>query len=443
MIDSELEKNLNGLKSAARRLRRFSTDDKNRVLNLVADRLQKEKDEILAANRADLARLANETQPTGSQKPTSAFKDRLTLDSSRIDQMAESIRAVARLPDPVGETVESRVLQNGLKIRRVLSPLGSILMIFESRPNVITEVFALAFKSGNTVALRGGSDSRETSSCLYRIIHHVLSAEINSETGSMIAIPFVGIEDYDRGLVGRLLQRSDLFDVCIPRGGSELIDRVTNEAMMPVIKNDKGVCHLDAHENADLEMVTKIALNAKTQRPGVCNSMETLLVDRTIARNLFLKLVPAFAAKGVQFVACDESYELLQKIAKTDLIESKWMSSVTLAEETDFSKEYLDLKMNIKIVDGLDTAVFHISRFGSDHSETIVTQDEATARRFQTDVDSACVYWNASTRFTDGFELGLGGEIGISTQKLHVRGPVGLRELTSARWLIDGTGQIR
>lgn len=443
MIDSELEKNLNGLKRAARRLRRLSSEDKNRVLNLVADRLQKKKDEILAANRADLARLASATRPTGSQKSTAAFKDRLTLDSTRIDQMAESVRAVAKLPDPVGETVESRVLKNGLKIRRVLSPLGSILMIFESRPNVITEVFALAFKSGNTVALRGGSDSRETAAYLYRIINQVLSAEIHSETGSPVAIPFVGIEDYDRDLIGRLLQRADLFDVCIPRGGSELIDRVTNEAMMPVIKNDKGVCHVYAHEQADLDMVTNIALNAKTQRPGVCNSMETLLIDRSIARDLLLKLVPPFAAKGVLFNACNDSYELLQKFAKTDLVESKWMSSVTLAVESDFTKEYLDLKMNVKIVDGIDPAIFHISRFGSDHSETIVTKDEATARQFQTEVDSACVYWNASTRFTDGFELGLGGEIGISTQKLHVRGPVGLRELTSARWLIDGTGQIR
>lgn len=438
MIGSELERSLIGLKRAGRQLRKLSSAEKNRCLELVADRIEKKRDEILAANKSDLARIANES----NRDVTAAFIDRLTLNNLRIDQMAESIRAVARLEDPVGEVIESRTLANGLKTRRVRSPLGSILMIFESRPNVITEVFALAFKSGNTIALRGGSDSRDTAAYLYQIIGFVLQSSIQSDSSS-VAIPFVGIEDYDRELVGRLLRRNDLFDICIPRGGTELINRVSSEATMPIIKNDKGVCHVYVHEEADLEMAANIALNAKTQRPGVCNSMETLLVDRAIAQDLFRKIMPAFFAKGVRFHVCEDSFAMLQTLAKTDLVESTWLSAVTLAKESDFSKEYLDLTMNIKIVHGVGLATFHIAKFGSDHSESIVTKNEAVARLFQNDVDSACVYWNASTRFTDGFEFGLGGEIGISTQKLHVRGPVGLRELTSARWIIDGTGQVR
>ena len=441
MIDSDLEKRLNGLKRASRQLIKLSSEKKNRILNLVADRIQKKKDEILAANREDLAKIASQDNPDG--KITPAFIDRLTLDSSRIDHMAEAIRAVAKLPDPIGEIVESRVLENGLKVRRVRSPLGTILMIFESRPNVITEVFSLAFKSGNTIALRGGSDSRATAGYLYQIIDFILDAELEGEPGSPVAIPFVGIEDYDRALVGRLLQRNDLFDICIPRGGTALIERVVSESRMPVIKNDKGVCHLYAHEKADLDMVVSIGINAKTQRPGVCNSIETLLVDRSIAQQLLTKFVPALFAKGVQFFVCNDTMKILKDLAKKDQVESTWIRAVKPAGDSSFSTEYLDLKLNIKVVEALELAVFHIARFGSDHSETIVTKDEAAARRFQLEVDSACVYWNASTRFTDGFALGLGGEIGISTQKLHVRGPVGLRELTSARWLIDGTGQIR
>lgn len=440
MIDNELERRLSGLKRAARSLTRLTPDRKNRILNLVADRLLKKKNEILQCNREDLARL--DRQETGKDI-TAAFRDRLTLTSERIEHMAEAVRAVAKLPDPVGEVIETRTLANGLKTRRVRSPLGTILMIFESRPNVITEVFSLAFKSGNTIALRGGSDSRATAGYIYQLIDFILESELEAEPGTNLALPFIGIEDYDRALVGRLLQRKDLFDVCIPRGGSALIDRVMSESKMPVIKNDKGICHLYAHEKADLDMVVNIGINAKTQRPGVCNSIETLLVDRSIARVLLRKFVPALFAKGVEFYVCPESFKILTEIAKLDLQESRWILAVHPAQDTDFTKEYLDLKLNIKIVEAFELAVYHIARFGSDHSETIVTSDEPVARRFQLEVDSACVYWNASTRFTDGFELGLGGEIGISTQKLHVRGPVGLRELTSARWLIDGTGQVR
>ncbi len=439
MIDSDVERRLARLKYASRQLSTITSEKKNAILNLIADRILKKAPEIMAANRDDLARLSE--QPT--EKVTAAFRDRLTLDAKRLEHMAESIRAVARLPDPVGEIIEQKTLANGLKVRRIRAPLGTILMIFESRPNVITEVFSLAFKSGNAIALRGGSDSRETASYLYKIINHVLELELAPTAMNSVTLPFVGIEDYDRALVGRLLMRDDVFDICIPRGGSELIKRVTQESRMPVIKNDKGICHLYIHEKADLKMAIDIAINAKTQRPGVCNSIETILIDRAISKPTLAKLVPALFEKGVQFFACNDSFQQLQEIAKTDKIESPWAQSLKLALDANFSREYLDLKINLKIVEGFELAVFHIEKFGSHHSETIVTTDEPSARRFQNEVDSACVYWNASTRFTDGFELGLGGEIGISTQKLHVRGPVGLRELTSARWLIDGTGHVR
>lgn len=440
MTPSELERRLARLKDASRLITRLSTEKKNQVLLKVAAQLEKKQDAILEANHEDLNRLDQE--PAGHV--TSAFRDRLTLNATRIQSMSESIRAVARLPDPVGEIVESRTLENGLKIRRVRSPLGTILMIFESRPNVITEVFALAFKSGNAIALRGGSDSRATATVLYGLIENVLQSEMAHEAPmANPTLPFVGIEDYDRALVGRLLQRDDVFDICIPRGGHELIHRVTNESKMPIIKNDKGVCHLYVHAEADLEMAVRIALNAKVQRPGVCNSIETILVDRSRAREFLLMLTPAMHSEGVHFFAAEEAFKVLREIAKTDGVESAWAANLHQAEEADFYREYLDLKLNIKIVDDLDAAIFHIAKFGSNHSESIITKNEKAARRFQNEVDSACVYWNASTRFTDGFEMGLGGEIGISTQKLHVRGPVGLRELTSPRWLVDGTGQTR
>ncbi len=439
MIDRDIERRLARLKQASRQLMSIPSERKNTILELVADQIINQSAGLLAANRNDLARIAENP----NAKITPAFRDRLTLNESRIAQMAESLRAVAKLPDPVGEIVEQKTLPNGLKVRRVRSPLGTILMIFESRPNVITEVFALAFKSGNSIALRGGSDSKDTAAFLYQLIDQVLQKELAASAVHPGAIPFVGVEDYDRALVGRLLQRNDIFDICIPRGGDDLIARVSQESRMPVIKNDKGVCHLYVHENADLTMATNIAVNAKNQRPGVCNSIETILIDRTIARQALSQIVPALHQKNVSFFVCGDSHQILQDIARTDGIESPWVSAITLADESIFFREYLDLKINLKVVEGYELATFHIDKFGSHHSETIVTNDESIARRFQNEVDSACVYWNASTRFTDGFELGLGGEIGISTQKLHVRGPVGLRELTSVRWVIDGAGHVR
>ncbi len=440
------ELKLTGLKRSRRKLATLSTASKNEILREVARRIDAQKQDLLQANREDLERFDQ------AQSRPASFRDRLALTEARIHHMRDSLLSVADLPDPVGEQLETRTLASGVLAKKIRSPLGTILVIFEARPNVIPEVFALAFKAGNSVCLRGGSESQSTNRVLYQIIEDTLQKllpfpDTDESLSTNRPIPFMGIDDYDRALVGRLLQRSDIFDICIPRGGDELIARVTSESRMPVIKNDRGLCHLYVHEKANLDMALRIAINAKTQRPSVCNSIETLLVDRLVAHQFYRVAVPALYKLGVSFYACEDSIKILKNapdsIAKTDKVESPWVSAVHLADTQAFSREYLDLKLNLKIVEGLELALHHIAIHGSQHSECIITDDEKIAREFQNSVDAACVYWNASTRFTDGYEFGLGGEIGISTQKLHVRGPVGLKELTSARWILDGHGEIR
>jgi len=440
------ESDLVGLKRSSRKIVHLTNDDKNLILQKFAEQLIETQTGILEANALDL-----KVFDLDNSRPAS-FRDRLLLTKERIEKMAQAVLAVASLPDPVGETVETKTLASGLKARRVRSPLGTLLVIFEARPNVISEVFSLAIKSGNAVALRGGSESQNTSAIIYRLIDKVLIDYLpKNSPGETLSTkkpsPFLGIRDYDRALVGRLLQRSDLFDVCIPRGGDELIKRVVSESKMPIIKNDRGLCHLYVHEKADLQMAVEIAINAKTSRPSVCNAIETLIVDRKIAREFYSLAIPKLFAKGVSFYGCEDSLKVLKNdpnsIAKSDGVESPWAHAVHLARDIDFDTEYLDLKLNLKIVENIDLAIHHIEVHSSNHSESIVTSDQSAARKFQNVIDSACVYWNASTRFTDGYEFGLGGEIGISTQKLHVRGPVGLRELTSTRWLVDGNGHIR
>lgn len=370
------------------------------------------------ANAEDLARLPKET--------TSAFRDRLALDDERIGLMSESLRQVAQLPDPVGELVDEKRLANGLRLRRVRAPLGVIFMIFESRPNVILEAFSLAFKSGNTIALRGGSDSRSSAAVLYRVMRESLA-----ETGVEPAV-FFGIENYDRSVVEALLKRPDWIDVAVPRGGERLIDLVSRTALMPVIKNDRGMCHAYVDDEADLALAAKVVANAKTQRPSTCNSLETVLVHEKIAASFLPEL----------HSTCEKA-RVLWKCDARSLAILGGKSRVEAALDRDWDTEHLDQILNCRVVDGLETALAHIEEHGSRHSETILTKNESRARRFQSEVDAAAVYWNASTRFTDGFEFGLGGELGISTQKLHVRGPVGLRELTTPRWIIDGAGQTR
>jgi glutamate-5-semialdehyde dehydrogenase len=312
----------------------------------------------------------------------------------------------------------------------VRAPLGVIFMIFESRPNVVLEAFSLAIKTGNAIALRGGSDSKSTAGALYGIMRDTLVQQGLSPDS------FYGMMDYDRALVEDLLGRKDLIDIVVPRGGDRLIEFVERTAVMPIIKNDRGLCHTYVDDEADLSMAVPIVANAKTQRPGVCNSLETVLVHRKVAAQVLPDLYHATTGVGLEWRCDDESKVLLEKAVGQQ-------PKINSATSTDWDTEHLDQIMNCKIVSGLDDAIAHIEKHGSRHSEAIVTKNEARARKFQNDVDAAAVYWNASTRFTDGFEFGLGGELGISTQKLHVRGPVGLRELTTPRWIVDGTGQTR
>lgn len=413
-----LDERLNALRSAARQQRRLETAKKNSALKRLAEALEKNAGAILSANQEDLKNLKSDYP--------AAFRDRLTLNPKRIQEMAESLRQVAAWADPVGEIVEELTLKNGLKVRRVRAPLGVIFMIFESRPNVILEAFSLAFKSGNVILLRGGSESKATAHAIYSLMNQVMLAEGLSHE------PFWGLEDYDRALVDQLLKRKDMIDIVVPRGGEKLIDFVQKTALMPIIKNDRGLCHAYVDEDADLKMAVRVVANAKVQRPGVCNSLETVLVHEKIAAEFLPALYQETDAAGLQW-RCDKSS--LKILGARPRLQS--------AIETDWDTEHLDLILNVRVVADLDEALAHIDRHGSKHSETILTRDEKKARRFQNDVDAAAVYWNASTRFTDGFQFGLGGELGISTQKLHTRGPVGLRELTTPRWIADGTGQIR
>ena len=408
---------LEASKSAASSLRSASTDQKNRVLATLAASLVKSAPEILRANSLDLAAIPDDATP--------AFRDRLTLNEARLAEMAESLRQVAALPDPVNEIVEERTLvPSGIRSRKMRSPLGVIFMIFESRPNVAIEAFSLAFKAGNAVILRGGKESQTTVGVFYGLIQAALTAE-----GLPPGIVW-GITDSNREIVNVLLSQRKWIDVVVPRGSDRLIELVVENSRIPIIKNDRGLCHLYVDASANLEMALAILRNGKTQRPGVCNSIETLLVHDAVA-DAFLRVAIA-ALPEVEFYLEPGMHAHFRTHA-----------NVKEATRGSFDTEYLDLKISVKKVTSLEGALAHIEAHGSRHSECIVTESEINARRFQTEVDCAAAYWNASTRFTDGFQLGLGGELGISTQKLHVRGPVGLRELTSLRWVFDGTGQVR
>ena len=408
------------VKNAAKTLRSSSLHTRNSVLASLEKKLQSEEATILAANQKDLASL--------DAHATSAFRDRLTLSPVRLSSMRESLRQVTALPDVVGEVIETKTLANGLITKRVRAPLGVIFMIFESRPNVAIEAFSLAFKAGNAVILRGGKESKNTVAVFYRLMQEAL------RENSLPAEIANGITDPDRALVLKLLHERNFIDVVVPRGGDALIEFVVQNSKIPIIKNDRGLCHVYVHEDANLESALAIIENAKKQRPGVCNSMETLLVQEGIASDFLPRVYDQLSKPPhpVQWHGCTKTVKILA--------EKEQVGEITSAS---YDTEYLDYHLNCRIVSNLEEAISHIETHGSKHSEAILTETEATAVKFQNEVDAAAVYWNASTRFTDGFELGLGGELGISTQKLHVRGPVGLRELTSVRWLMIGSGHIR
>ena len=403
-------------KVAARQLGAASTAQKNQALLTMADRLLTEQDRILAANAADMA--------TGKTKGLSAaLLDRLLLTPARIEAMAEGLRQVAALPDPIGECVSGVRRPNGLEIRKVRVPFGVIAMIYEARPNVTVDAAGLCLKTGNAVILRGGSEAIESNKAL---------AAILIEAGRAAGLPdgtVSLIETTDREAVNRLLKLNRYIDVIIPRGGAGLIRTVVENSTVPVIETGIGVCHTFVDESADLEMAADIAFNAKVSRPGVCNAMETLLVHRAVADALLPLLLERYARAGVELRGCPET--------------AARHAAVKPATEEDWATEYHDFILSVKIVEGLDEALDHIDRYSTKHSEAIVTRDYDNARLFQQQVDASTVYVNASTRFTDGFEFGFGAEIGISTQKLHARGPMGLVELTSYKYLVDGNGQIR
>lgn len=414
--ETEILAHLAQTKNAQRSLRALSSSVKNSVLSQLADHLITEQAAILRANELDLKALESQT--------SAAFRDRLKLDPARISSMVESLKQVIASPDPVGQVEETKTLSNGLHVRRERAPLGTIFMIFESRPNVAIEAFSLGFKSGNAMILRAGKESVHTTSALYQVVAKALQAARVD--------PYVlwGVKNLDRDLALFLMQQTQWIDVVVPRGGDSLISFVVSNSKIPIIKNDRGMCHIYVHEDADLAMAQAIIVNAKTQRPGVCNAVETILIHQKVAAQ-FLPVLHEKMAQ-VEWNGCAETLKIL-----------KGKSRVNAAQEASWDTEYLDLKINCRVVADADIAKAHIHAHSSGHSEAVITRSPAVAKAFESEIDAAAVYWNASTRFTDGFELGLGGEIGISTQKLHARGPVGLKELTSLRWIIEGTGQTR
>ena len=399
---------------AARRLAQASTEAKNKALCAAAESLRSSADRVLEANARDLA-------AAGSL--SAAFRDRLTLDRGRIDAMARGVDEIAALPDPVGESIAGWRRPNGLEIEQVRIPLGVIGIIYESRPNVTADAAALCLKSGNAAVLKGGSEALETNSVIADLFAAAL-AKADLPPGAVQLI-----RTTDRAATRALLRQKDLVDAIVPRGGKELIRALEEESEIPVIKHLEGVCQLYVDRAADLDRAGRIAVNAKVQRPGVCNAIENLLVHRDVAEAFVPRIVRALEAEGVEIRGCPETRRIVP--------------GVKAAAEADWATEYLDKILSVKVVGSLDEALAFIERYGSALADAIVTEDYTAARRFLAAVDSAAVFVNASTRFTDGFEFGFGAEIGISTNRLHARGPMGLRELTTYKYLVYGSGQIR
>ncbi|HZQ70418.1 MAG TPA: glutamate-5-semialdehyde dehydrogenase [Terriglobales bacterium] len=399
-------------KRAAAQMAQLSTSQKNALLLVMADMVEENAEKILAANRADLE----------SSGLAGAMRDRLLLDPDRIAAMAVGVREVAALPDPVYQTLEEWTRPNGLRIRKVRVPLGVIGIIYESRPNVTVDSVALAVKTGNAIALRGGKESAHSNQQLVDILAGVPGLP---EGAVML------LDSGSRDSVHELIQARGLVDVIIPRGGAGLISFVVENSTVPVIETGAGNCHVFVDESADFDMADHIVINAKTQRPSVCNAAEKLLVHQTIAAEYVPRIIAKLLAAGVE-VRCDETSWKLS--AGMD---------VKAATAQDWPEEYLRLCLAMKVVADVEEAIAHINRYSTQHSDAIVTRDESRARRFLRLVDSAAVYWNASTRFSDGAEFGFGAEMGISTQKLHCRGPFALAELTSSKYEVIGSGQVR
>ena len=403
-------------KEAARVLAGASEERKNRALENISDALLRRQDEILAANRADC-------DAARADGMSDAMLDRLTLTGARLARMAAAVRKVRDLPDPVGEVMEERVLENGLQLSKVRVPLGVVGIIYESRPNVTVDAAVLCLKSGNAAFLRGGSESIRSNIALERVMREALAQSGLPQNAVTL------VHDTSRETASQMMQLRGLIDVLIPRGGAGLIAAVVRSASVPVIETGTGNCHVYVHEKADLRMAVDIIVNAKAQRVSVCNAAETLLVDEAVADNFLPMAQKALSASGVALRGCERTRAILEGAAPAD--------------DDDWAREYLDYILAVRVVQGLDEAISHIARYSTGHSECIVTQDAEAAARFLREIDAAAVYHNASTRFTDGEEFGMGAEIGISTQKMHARGPMGLRELCSYKYIVRGSGQIR
>ena len=420
MTEKELRDMIVGIakraKEASRKIATLPTNTKNAVLKRVSQLLREKKDSIKQANEKDLSLAKEKGYPP-------AFIDRLTLSDKVIEAMAKGLEEVSALPDPVGEVIKMWRRPNGLLVGKMRIPLGVIAMIYERRPNVTIDAAGLCFKSGNAVILRGGKEALNSNLALAEIFHQALE-EFNVPPSAVQVVPVP-----DRKLVEYMLELEEYIDLVIPRGGEGLIRFVTEKARMPVIKHYKGVCHVYVDKFADLEKAKNIAINAKCQRPGVCNAMETLLVHEKIAEKFLPEVAEEYKRLGVELRGCERTLQLVP-----------WAK---MATPEDWDAEYLDLILSVKVVSSMDEALFHIAQYGSNHTESIVTENYERAMRFVNEVDASVVMVNASTRFNDGGELGLGAEIGISTSKIHAYGPMGLEELTTTKFIVFGNGQIR
>jgi glutamate-5-semialdehyde dehydrogenase (EC 1.2.1.41) len=398
-------------------LQQLTSDSKVAILNAIAVALVEQESAILQANKSDLDRMSDEDPK----------KDRLLLDGNRLRSLSDSVKQITQLADPTNQLLLKKVLSNGLEIEKITVPLGVVGVIYESRPNVTIDVAALCIQSGNVCLLRGGSDAQYTNEALLKVIYRILD-----EHG--ITRDIVQLLPVDRKHVSELLEATSYVDIIIPRGSQSLIDYVREHAKVPVIETGAGVCHTYVDCTADLDMAANIVANAKISRPSVCNSLDTVLVDRVVATEFLTKLKTYFEDAQVEVFADPTAYEVLQ---------GENFSNLKRAEEEDFGREFLDLKCSIKTVASFDEALEHIAKYSSKHSECIVSSNEIHIEQFLNTVDAAAVYANASTRFTDGGEFGLGAEIGISTQKLHARGPFALEKLVTEKWIVRGNGQVR
>ncbi|MEA1952913.1 MAG: glutamate-5-semialdehyde dehydrogenase [Campylobacterota bacterium] len=410
-----MEEFLAKAKESSRVLTTLSGTQKNKILREMSEALRSSKDDILKANALDMA-------DAETNALSSSLKDRLFLDEGRVNGMAVAIEEIAALKEPVGRVLDGWYADAGFKIEKVSVPIGVIGVIYESRPNVTADVGALCFKSGNVAILKGGKEAENSNRAIAKVLQSVL--ELNNLPNEAIAL----LPDSSREGVAKLIKQDTYVDLIVPRGGEALIKYVSTNATVPVVKHDKGLCHTYIDEDADFDKALAVVVNAKCRRTGICGALETLLVDDAIASDILPRIKEAYDAQGTEIRGCEKTEAMIEVDAATD---------------EDYATEYLDNILTIKIVNGVEEAISHIEKYGSQHSEAIITENYTTAERFMNAIDAACVYLNASTQFTDGGEFGFGAEVGISTNKLHARGPMGVSELTTYKYKIYGSGEIR